>query len=511
MKDDSELLQAYVRHGAESAFTELVERHKGLVYASALRQTRDAGLAEEITQAVFLVLARKAAMLKPGCVLSGWLFRATSFAVADAVKIERRRRLREQAVMAMSDDQTTPPEEEERAWHEVAPVLDETLSALGSTDRDALLLRFFEQKSLVDVGRGLGLTKEAARKRVDRALDKLRRLLGKRGVTISAALLASLLAANGAPAAPITLSLGTAAAASGVPPLVKGILTLMAWSQKKIALLVVGTLVLTGGTMWVSLSLVNGYRTARDNGPPPAAPAATAGNEVPEEMTLTRFEEPPPAPDGFIPLFNGRDLSGWNYNPHVWSVTNGIVTGRIPPQASRGVHYLAWAGGNVDDFELRLSVRSLSQANTGVPFRARWAQQRWFPGYQAEIDGERSGRLVIAGPGRVRALCRDGWRTVAREDNGQDLLQVAEAVAKPEEIAEARAAVVNGAWCDLIVIAEGPRVRIQVNGVTITDTRDEHPTKFVSRGALGLEYQHREGVADGVEFRDIRFKRLGVR
>src|SRR5213593_4742432 len=110
MKDDFELLDAYAGRGSESAFTEIVERHKGLVYASALRQTGDAGLAEEITQAVFIVLARKAATLKPETILSGWLFRATRFAAADALKRERRRVRREQEAMNGSA-QDEPPDE----------------------------------------------------------------------------------------------------------------------------------------------------------------------------------------------------------------------------------------------------------------------------------------------------------------------------------------------------------------------------------------------------------------
>src|SRR6185436_19568940 len=136
MNSDAELLRAYVEHGAEAAFTAIVERHKGMVYASALRQTGDAGLAEEITQAVFIVLARKAATLKPGTILSGWLFRATRFAVCDALKMERRRRHREHEASIMnSNDDNAGQNDETAAWQEVAPVLDESLARLGETDR----------------------------------------------------------------------------------------------------------------------------------------------------------------------------------------------------------------------------------------------------------------------------------------------------------------------------------------------------------------------------------------
>src|SRR6185436_14743184 len=134
-------------------------------------------------------------------------------------------------------------------------------------------------------------------------------------------------------------------------------------------------------------------------------------------LVITTFTEPGRDADGFISLFNGRDLTGWNYNPQVWSVVKGVITGRAPLDSRTTVHYLAWAGGAVDDFELRLKVRTTADANSGVPLRARWSQQRWLPGYQAEIHGQRSGPLVIAGAGNERQLSRAGWFSIAREEN----------------------------------------------------------------------------------------------
>jgi hypothetical protein len=169
---------------------------------------------------------------------------------------------------------------------------------------------------------------------------------------------------------------------------------------------------------------------------------------------------------------------------------------------------MAWAGGEVSDFELRLKVRTTADANSGIPVRARWAEQRWFPGYQAEIHGQNSGKFVIAGPGRERPLHRTGWRTTAGQEDGTNFLQSIEPLPDADKIAAARNAVQNGEWCDFAVIAQGTRFILQLNGITVVDTRDEHPTKFVPVGMLGLEYSHKQGIEDGVEFKDIRFKRL---
>lgn len=507
MNDDAEFLRAHVEQGSESAFAAIVERHKGLVYASALRQTGDPGLAEEITQAVFVVLARKAATLKPGTLLSGWLFRTTRFAASDALKSERRRKHREHEASLMNPNDQDPHDDETSAWQEIAPVLDETLARLGETDRHALLLRFFEQKNLAEVGRALGLSEDGARKRVQRALDKLRLLLGQRGVTVPVVVLATALAANAAPAAPMTLLVsGPATAAAATAPLVKGTLALMAWSKTKITVITVATLLLLNSGVVVTVLLLKQARAPQPQLPMAAPGPAPAFSE--DELVMTTFIESAPDADGFISLFNGRDLTGWNYNPLVWSASNGVIVARAPLDSRPTVHVMAWAGGEVDDFELRLKVRTIANDNSGVPVRARWAQQRWFPGYQAEIHGQNTGLFIIAGAGRERKLSRPGWRTIAGEKDGVDSLQSIEPLPDADKIPAARNAVENGEWCDFGVVAQGSRFVIRLNGVTVVDARDEHPTKFVPRGMIGFEYMHKRDIDDSVEFKDIRFKRL---
>ncbi|MEO7413509.1 MAG: sigma-70 family RNA polymerase sigma factor [Opitutaceae bacterium] len=208
--EDSELLRRYAADRSEAAFAELVRRHLTPVYTLALRQAGgDAHLAEDVAQMVFTALARKASSLAGRQTLGGWLYRTTHFAARDVVRTERRRRVREQEAQTMHESSTNP--EATIDWEKLHPVLDETMNELGDDDRDAVWLRFFEGRSFAEVGARLRLTENAARMRVDRALDKLHGLLARRGVTSTTAALGLALGSQ----APIAAPAGLAASITG--------------------------------------------------------------------------------------------------------------------------------------------------------------------------------------------------------------------------------------------------------------------------------------------------------
>jgi RNA polymerase sigma factor (sigma-70 family) len=215
MLDDRQLLRRYVADGSEAAFGELVARYVNLVYSVALRRT---GGDTYLAQLVFTDLARKARSLRADVVLAGWLHRATQYAAAQLLRTEHRRMAREQEAVAMNTLESETPLD----WDQIRPLLDEALDELGRNDRDALLLRFFEQRTHAEIGAALGSNEDTARKRVARALEKLRAHLARHGITTPAAVLSTVISVNAVQAAPagmaVTLTstaLAGAAAGSG--------------------------------------------------------------------------------------------------------------------------------------------------------------------------------------------------------------------------------------------------------------------------------------------------------
>src|ERR1051326_6732736 len=183
--DDMELVRQYAQNSSEEAFAALVSRHINLVYSVALRQLGSADLAADVTQAAFIILARKAKSLRSKTILAAWLCRTAQFVAADARKSQQRRERREHQMHL--DALTHQGSSESSVWNEIAPTLDSAMCQLGQKDHTAIVLRFFEGKDLKQIGAALGVRPNAAKTRVSRALEKLRRFLVRQGVTVSAA------------------------------------------------------------------------------------------------------------------------------------------------------------------------------------------------------------------------------------------------------------------------------------------------------------------------------------
>ena len=255
--NDHELLAEFARSGSESAFATLVARHVNLVYSAALRFTGNPHYAQEVTQAVFIILVRKAGKLSRRVVLSGWLYQTARLTAANFMKSEIRRQQREQEAYM----QSIMNEPVDAAWEQIAPLLEQAMGSLGDTDRNTVVLRFFENKTAAEMAAALNTTQAAAHKRVTRALEKLRKLFSKRGVTLSAVAIAGAVSANSVQAVPMGLAATvTATAAKGagisttITTLVKGTMKTMTWLKLKFVAGASIAALLAGGVATVAIS-----------------------------------------------------------------------------------------------------------------------------------------------------------------------------------------------------------------------------------------------------------------
>ena len=250
--DDSALLRQYADNNSDDAFAALVTRHINLVYSVALRQVGNPHAAEEITQAVFIILARKAAQLRHDKALSSWLFQATRLTANNFFRSESRRHRREEEAYMQSvlDEAGTG------VWPHIAPLLDTAVAGLREKDRQAIVLRFYEGRNLREVGLALGASEDAAEKRVNRALEKLRTFFTKHGVSSTTAIIAGAVSAHSVQAAPLTLAKSVtavalakgAAASTSTLTLIKGALKIMAWTKAKTAIVAGVAVLLAAGT-----------------------------------------------------------------------------------------------------------------------------------------------------------------------------------------------------------------------------------------------------------------------
>jgi RNA polymerase sigma factor (sigma-70 family) len=259
---DMNLLRQYAGGNSDNAFAALVSRHVNLVYSAALRKAGNPHAAEEITQAVFIILAQKAGRIPTRTILPGWLYQTAWLTAANYLKRDIRRVRREQEAFMQS--QSDLPRQNETAadetWQQLAPLLEDAMGQLGDKDRAAVLLRFFGGRSFAEVATAAGVSENAAKKRVTRALEKLRKFFTKRGVGSAAETIAGAISAHSVQAAPallaksvtaIALAKGATASASTLT-LIKGALKIMAWTKMKTAAVaVVAVIVATGTTTLV--------------------------------------------------------------------------------------------------------------------------------------------------------------------------------------------------------------------------------------------------------------------
>ncbi len=300
---DQALLRAYAATGAEAPFARLVERHVDLVYSAALRQTGNHAMAQDVAQAVFTILAQKAASVRRESVLAGWLFRAVRFAALDARKIDARRQRREQEAAQMQ--RTDSSSETGSQWEQLAPLLDEALAGLGTKDRHAVLLRFFEKKSFAEIGLALGGNENSARVRVVRAVEKLRRFFHRRGVAVSATALSGLLLSNAVQAAPAAVA-STLAGCAGAASLVEGLLRRLVWRR----------VVRVGTAIVAFLLLIGGAAVAiRQRQAAQAAVLADAARSVRNLMIAIDRTYTLEDPAGFVALIHFRDAQEEQFGP----------------------------------------------------------------------------------------------------------------------------------------------------------------------------------------------------
>ena len=288
--DNNELLARYARDRSEEAFAALVARHVNLVYSVALRHVADPQQAQDITQAVFLLLAKKAGSLSPQVILSGWLYRTARLTAANYLRMENRRQRREQEVHM----QASLNEPEPDLWAQIAPELDAAMGHLGPRERDAVVLRFFEGKSLREVGTALGASEAAAQKSVERALKKLRDFFARRGLSLSAAALMGALSVHAVQAAPA--GLGESIMAAGIAhgtvaggpslALMKSTLKLMTWLKIKTVAVAGLSAVLIAGAATVTISQVAKNRAQESR----SADVAIASAATP--LPITKKERP---------------------------------------------------------------------------------------------------------------------------------------------------------------------------------------------------------------------------
>lgn len=280
---DMELVDAFVRRKDQSAFAQLVRRHVDMVYATALRRVRgDRHLADDVTQATFVILAKRAQTFDESTLVAGWLHRAAGYAANNALKIESRRKSHERRAAENAMTSVNVTKSSDDRWADVEPLLDAAVDRLGDADRAAVVMRYHQDKSIEETATALGVSTEAAKKRVQRALAKLRSILSGKGVHLpTTAALATTIASHAsavtAPAPLVDRAIAAAladatalAAAVSTPLLIaKGALTMMLWTKIKLAAMAGAIVIVLAGAGALAVSRAGLSSGAAAQGEPP--------------------------------------------------------------------------------------------------------------------------------------------------------------------------------------------------------------------------------------------------
>ncbi len=273
--DDYQLLDRYARTRDEAAFAEIARRYVNIVYTAAVRRVGDRHVAEDVTQAVFVILASKPRSVRTTAPLSAWLLRTVGYAAANAKKMERRRRGHETeaAARAAASGAASANPSDVLVWQEVAAEIDDAVLKLPAPDRRAILLRYFEHRAVREIAAALNVSEGATKQRLNRAVEKLRQRLNRRGATFApagAAGLATLLSANAVVAAPssvagaATSAVAAAGCAAASLTIAKGAIAMMSWTKVKavVVVLAVASVVGTGAIITVQRATAQGTQPA---------------------------------------------------------------------------------------------------------------------------------------------------------------------------------------------------------------------------------------------------------
>jgi RNA polymerase sigma factor (sigma-70 family) len=313
--DDFQLLDRYARRSDHAAFAELARRYVNLVHTAAVRRVGNRHLAEDVMQAVFVILATKPGSVRTTAPLSAWLLMTVRYAAANALKMERRRHKHEAIAssLAATSGACSANPSDVLVWQEVASELDDAVLKLPGVDRRAILLRYFEQRPVREVAEALNVTEGAAKQRLNRAVEKLRQRLNRRGATFApagAAGLATLLSANAVGAAPAglvtsaaALSTSAAATAAASVTIAKGAITMMTWTKLKAAALVVAAASIVGTGTAVTINRVSAQNASSVPGASPAVRAAAANRVAAAEKVIALLEQRLAAGEPYTPEF----------------------------------------------------------------------------------------------------------------------------------------------------------------------------------------------------------------